>query len=58
MTNAEGIAELRVPRGAYRLIVSGRDRFPFRSDGEVGADTTIRAELDVDLGPSDAELWS
>jgi hypothetical protein len=40
------------------LIVSGRDRFPCRSDGEVGADTTIRAELDVDLGPSDAELWS
>jgi hypothetical protein len=58
MTNAEGIAELRVPRGAYRLFVSGRDRFPFRSDGEVGADTTIRAELDVDVGPSDAELWS
>jgi hypothetical protein len=58
MTNLEGVAELKVPKGAYRLFVSGRDRFPFRSDGEVHADTTIRAELDLDLGPSDAELWS
>jgi hypothetical protein len=58
MTNLEGIAELKVPKGAYRLFVSGRDRFPFRADGEVHADTTIRAELDLDLGPSDAELWS
>jgi hypothetical protein len=58
MTNPEGIAELKVPKGAYRLFVSGRDRFPFRADGEVHADTTIRAELDLDLGPSDAELWS
>jgi hypothetical protein len=58
MTNLEGVAELKVPKGAYRLFVSGRDRFPFRADGEVHADTTIRAELDLDLGPSDAELWS
>lgn len=58
LTNLEGIAEIKVPKGAYRLFVSGRDRFPFRADGEVLADTTIRAELDADLGPSDAELWS
>ena len=58
MTNAEGIAELRVPKGAYRLFVSGRDRFPFRSDGEIDSDVTIQAELDEDFGPSDAELWS
>jgi hypothetical protein len=58
MTNLEGIAELKEPKGAYRLFVSGRDRFPFWADGEVYADTTIRAELDLDLGPSDAELWS
>jgi len=38
--------------------VSSRDRFPFRSDGEIAADVTIQAELDEDLGPSDAELWS
>jgi hypothetical protein len=58
VTDAEGVAELRVPKGAYRLFVSGGDYFPFRSDGEIGADVTIRAELDVDRGPSDAELWS
>ena len=58
LTNAEGIAELRVPKGAYRLFVSGRDRFPFRSDGEIEDEVTIQAELDEDFGPSDAELWS
>ena len=58
VTDERGVAELRVPKGAYRLFVSGRDYFPFRSDGEVSADVTIRAELDADRGPSDAELWS
>jgi hypothetical protein len=58
LTNEDGVAELRVPKGAYRLFVSGRDRFPFRSDGEIDADVTIQAELDEDFGPSDAELWS
>jgi hypothetical protein len=58
LTNADGVAEFRVPKGAYRLFVSSRDRFPFRSDGEIAADVTIQAELDEDLGPSDAELWS
>jgi hypothetical protein len=58
ITDAHGVAEIRVPKGAYRLFVSGRDHFPFRSDGEISADVTIRAELDKDLGPSDAELWS
>jgi hypothetical protein len=58
VTNADGVAAIRVPKGAYRLFVSGRDRFPFRSDGEISADVTVQAELDADLGPSDAELWS
>jgi hypothetical protein len=58
LTNADGIAELRVPKGAYRLFVSSRDRFPFRSDGKIDSDVTIQAELDEDFGPSDAELWS
>lgn len=57
-TDEHGVAELRVPKGEYRLFVSGPDHAPFRSDGEVQADMTIRAELDADLGPSDAELWS
>jgi hypothetical protein len=57
-TNLDGVAELRVPKGAYRLFVTGRDRFPFRADGELDGDVTIRAELDADFGPSDVELWS
>ena len=57
-TDDTGRAELDLPRGQYRLFVSGRDLIPFRSDGELDSDTTIRAELDPDLGPSDAELWS
>jgi hypothetical protein len=57
-TDAIGVAELRVPRGPYRLFVSGRNYVPFRSDGEVNTDLSIRAELDAALGPSDAELWS
>lgn len=58
LTNAAGVAEFRMPKGAYRLLVTSRDRFPFRSDGEISADVTVQAELDEDLGPSDAELWS
>jgi hypothetical protein len=58
LTNEDGVAELKVPKGAYRLFVSGRDRFPFRSDGAIDTDLTIQAELDEDFGPTDAELWS
>lgn len=57
-TNAAGVAELDLPRGQYRLFVSGKDFFPFRTDGELTSDLTLRAELDLDLGPTDAELWS
>jgi hypothetical protein len=52
------VAELSLPRGQYRLFVSGQSFFPFRSDGELKSDLTIRAELDPDLGPTDAEIWS
>lgn len=58
VTDARGVADLDLPRGRYRLFVTGRDFSPLRLDGELGADTTIRAELELDLGPSDAELWA
>ncbi|MDA1371569.1 MAG: hypothetical protein O2971_12525 [Proteobacteria bacterium] len=58
LTDERGLAEVRVPRGEYRLFVSGKDYFPFRSDGEVNSDITIRVELAVDRELSDAELWS
>ena len=57
-TDERGVAEVRVPKGEYRLFVSGTNYFPFRSDGEVKRDVTIRAELALDLGLSDADIWS
>ncbi len=58
VTDARGVAEVRVPAGEYRLFVSGKRYRPFRFDGEVQADTTIRAELAHDVELSDADLWS
>jgi hypothetical protein len=58
MTDERGVAELFLPKGHYRLFVTGRDFFPLRLDGELQSDQEIRAELEVDRGPSDAELWS
>lgn len=58
VTDERGVAEVRVPKGEYRVFVSRRNCFPFRVDGEVKADVTIRAELAVDPGLSDADVWS
>ena len=57
-TNERGVAEVKVPKGEYRLFVSGKNYFPFRSDREVSTDLTIRAELTLDQGLSDADVWS
>ncbi len=57
-TNERGVAEVRVPKGEYRLFVSGGDYFPFRKDFEVTSDVAITARLALDLEPSDAEIWS
>jgi hypothetical protein len=58
LTDARGVATLRLPKGAYRLFVSGRNYVPFRRDGDITGELTIEAELEPDLPPSDAELWS
>ena len=58
VTDERGVAELRVPAGEYRLFVSGKGSIPFRFDGEVTADRTIRAELAQDVELSDADIWS
>ncbi len=57
-TDERGVAEVRVPKGEYRLFVSGKNYFPFRSDGEMKADVTITAELAVDRELSDADIWT
>ena len=58
LTDERGVAEVRVPQGEYRLFVSGKNYFPFRSDGEMKTDVTIRAELALDRELSDADVWS
>ena len=58
LTDERGVAEIRLPRGAYRLFVSGQNYAPFRHDGDMQADVTIAAELALDRGLSDADIWS
>lgn len=58
VTDARGVVEIRVPAGEYRLFVSGRRYRPFRFEGDVQADTTIRAELAHEVELSDADIWS
>ena len=57
-TNDNGVAEVKVPKGAYTLFVSGKNYFPFRSSNKVTKDLTIRAELVFDEGVSDSDVWS
>jgi hypothetical protein len=57
-TDERGVAEVRIPKGEYRLFVSGKKYFPFRSDGEIKTDVTIKAELAVDRELSDADIWT
>jgi hypothetical protein len=47
-----------LPRGKYRVFVSGRDYIPFLSEGELARDITLTAELEHDRPPTDAERWS
>ena len=58
VTDERGAATLQVPAGQYRLFVSGKGYAPFRLDGEVKSDTTIRAALVQDVELSDADIWS
>ena len=57
LTDKQGVARVRVPAGAYTLFVSGKKYFPFRSDCDLKADVTIRADLAVDRELSDADIW-
>ena len=57
-TDADGVAELRIPKGEYRLFVSGKRYVPYRQLGAVTEDTTVRTELYADVGLSDADVWA
>ena len=51
VTDARGVAELRVAKGAYRLFVSQTGYFTFGLPVDVQADLTARAELSLELLP-------
>ena len=57
-TDERGVAEMRLPKGEYRVFVSRKEYCPFRSDVEMKTDVTIRAELALDRELSDADIWS
>lgn len=48
ITDEAGIARLRVTRGTYDVLVSGRQLMPSSTSIEVGADTAITVELEAD----------
>jgi hypothetical protein len=48
ITDEHGIAELRVPRGVYKLFVSQSTYLTFDLALEVIADVSAKAELDVE----------
>jgi hypothetical protein len=51
-TDARGIAEIRVPRGLYKVFVSGPGRYPVSREIEITADLTERAPLQAEPPPS------
>lgn len=58
LTDERGVAQVKVPKGAYRVFVSGKDYVPFRTEGAAETDVTIRVELAIERGLSDADIWS
>ncbi len=58
LTDECGVAEVNIPKGKYRLFVSGKNYFPFRSDGVAKTEAVIEAELVLDSGLTDEDLWS
>jgi hypothetical protein len=57
-TDEHGVAEMNVASGDYAVFVSGRKYIPFRTGCSLDCDLTIRAELDLDVGLSDADVWA
>lgn len=57
VADENGVAELLVHRGAYRLFVSGPSHVARRFDTEVTQDLALRVALVRDEGFSDGDLW-
>lgn len=57
-TNEDGIAEVRLPKGAYTVFVSRSPYFAFKSSGEITEDTTLKAVMHEDRQYSEQEMWA
>jgi len=57
LTDEHAVARVRVADVNCRSFVSGKNYIPFRCDHEL-TDVTIQAELGLDVGLSEADLWS
>lgn len=57
-TNEQGVAEVRVPKGAYTVFVSRAPYFAFKSEGEITADMTLKAIMHEDREYSVSEMWA
>lgn len=57
-TDAQGRAELHLPRGRRTVFVSRAPYFAFRSEGELTGDLDLTAELHEDRELSHADAWS
>jgi hypothetical protein len=58
LTGPDGVAELRVPKGEYRIYVSGKSYFATQTQRQVDNDQTIRAALYIDREFTDADQWA
>lgn len=58
VTDAQGVAELRLPAGEHTLFVSGRQYFSFKSVGLLNDDQVIRVEMYVDRPFTHADAWA
>jgi hypothetical protein len=58
LTDADGLAELHLPRGPRTVFVSGAPYFAYKTVGTIEADMTLTAEMHVDRGFSDADAWA
>lgn len=57
-TDAQGRAEVRLPRGRFTIFVSGPPYFAFKTTGEVKDDMSLTAEMYVDREFTDADAWA
>ena len=57
-TDAEGGAELALPRGHHVLFVAGPAHFALRSEAELTEDTELRVVLEPDRAFSEEDLWA